>query len=130
MGEVIRGIHHAQVIIPAGAEPQARAFYCGLLRLIEVPKPPELAARGGFWLQVGNNQLHVGVEPDFRDRAGTREHVAYEVDDLDAWRARLGAAGVVVKDGEQIPGYRRVELRDPFGNRIELLASLGPPNTQ
>jgi catechol 2,3-dioxygenase-like lactoylglutathione lyase family enzyme len=123
---VIKRIHHAQIMVPVGAEAQARAFYCQLLGLPEIEKPAALAARGGFWLQVGEEQLHVGVDragvDDGAARAARREHVAYEVDDLDRWRARLSAAGVAVRDGEAIPGYRRFELRDPFGNRIELLA--------
>jgi catechol 2,3-dioxygenase-like lactoylglutathione lyase family enzyme len=123
---VLRRIHHAQILIPVGREAEARAFYCGLLELTELDKPAALRGRGGFWLAVGDaHQLHVGVERDFRDRAGSREHVAYEVDDLDRVRARLEAAGVAVKVGEEVPGYRRCELRDPFGNRIELLAAIG-----
>jgi catechol 2,3-dioxygenase-like lactoylglutathione lyase family enzyme len=122
---VLRRIHHAQILIPAGREADARAFYCGLLGLVEVAKPENLRARGGFWLAVGAaQQLHVGIERDFADRSATREHVAYEVDDLEATRLRLGAAGVAVKIGEEVPGYRRCELRDPFGNRLELMQPL------
>jgi catechol 2,3-dioxygenase-like lactoylglutathione lyase family enzyme len=121
LSAVIRSIAHAQVMIPVGREDDARAFYCGLLGLVEIPKPQPLAARGGLWLAVGEQQLHLGVERDFRDRSGAREHVAYAVDDLDAWRRKLEAAGVPCRTGEQIPGFVRLELRDPFGNRIELL---------
>jgi catechol 2,3-dioxygenase-like lactoylglutathione lyase family enzyme len=122
---VLRGIHHAQILIPAGREAEARAFYCGLLGLTEIEKPAALRARGGFWLAVGQaHQLHVGVEQPWRERAGSREHVAYEVDDLEALQQRLAAAGIAVKIGEEVPGYRRCELRDPFGNRIELMMSV------
>jgi catechol 2,3-dioxygenase-like lactoylglutathione lyase family enzyme len=127
-------IAHAQILIPEGGEHEARRFYCGLLGLHEIEKPEALRARGGFWLAVGaDQQLHVGLERGpWNDRAHSREHVAYEVDDVDAWRARLEAAGVLVKagEGDAVPGYRRCELRDPFGNRIELMSRLpdaGPP---
>jgi catechol 2,3-dioxygenase-like lactoylglutathione lyase family enzyme len=116
---VILGIHHAQIVIPVGAEDRARAFYCGVLGLVEVPKPEVLRVRGGLWLQVGDRQLHVAAADEPPQK---RAHVAYEVDDLDAWRARLVAAGIAIVDGEEIPGWRRFELRDPFGNRVELLA--------
>jgi catechol 2,3-dioxygenase-like lactoylglutathione lyase family enzyme len=119
---MIRGIHHAQIMIPAGREDEARRFYCGLLGLSEIAKPPALAVRGGFWLAIGAQQMHVGVEKDFRDRSATREHVAYLVDDLPPLRARLHAAGFMTKEGDVVPGFvERCELRDPFGNRVELL---------
>ena len=122
---VLRRIHHAQILIPAGREDDARAFYCGLLGLVEVTKPESLRARGGFWLAVGDaQQLHVGIEANFADRSGSREHVAYEVDDLEVETTRLAAAGVPVKMSEEVPGYRRCELRDPFGNRLELMQEI------
>lgn len=59
---MISGIHHAQITIPAGKEEEARAFYCGVLQLEEIPKPESLMHRGGFWVRVGNRQLHIGTE--------------------------------------------------------------------
>jgi hypothetical protein len=44
-----------------------------------------LTDRGGLWLSLGDQQLHLGVE-DGIDRARTRAHLAYEVDDLVYWR--------------------------------------------
>ncbi len=117
----IRRLNHAQISIPIGAEHRARAFYCGLLGLREIPKPESLAGRGGLWLQVGDTQIHLGVE-DGVDRAATRAHLAYEVDDLTAWRTRLVAHGTPILESIPIPGYDRFECRDPFGNRLEFLA--------
>jgi catechol 2,3-dioxygenase-like lactoylglutathione lyase family enzyme len=117
---MILAIHHAQITIPEGEESAARKFYCGVLELREIPKPVELAGRGGFWLEVGDRQVHVGVEKISENRS-TKAHVAYLVDDLEAARERLTAASVDMIDGIQIPGYRRLEFRDPFGNRIEFL---------
>ena len=116
----IHRLHHAQLTIPPGSEDRARAFYCELLGLPETPKPASLAGRGGFWLQLGNAQVHVGVE-ERSDRAATKAHVAYEVDGLESYRSRLEAAGHPCEDGVPIPGWSRFELRDPFGNRLELL---------
>lgn len=118
---IIRGIHHAQIIIPPGAEDDARAFYCGLLGLEEIEKPEPLRARGGLWLQAGDQQLHIGVESPGVDRAATRAHVAYEVEDVDAMRARLEEAGIDVLDAVPLPGWERFEARDPFGNRLEII---------
>lgn len=121
----IRRIHHVQITIPAGEEAAARAFYCDVLGLAEMDKPESLRHRGGFWLQVGDLQVHVGTETGV-DRFQTKAHIAYQVDDLDGWRTRLAAAGVRIDESIVIPGYARFECRDPFGNRIELIQPDGP----
>ena len=122
---MITAIHHGQITIPPGGESEARAFYCGLLGLAEIAKPESLAGRGGFWLAVGERSVHVGVEEGV-DRSRTKAHVAYEVADLAAMRQKLTAAGVEVIEGIPIPGHDRLELRDPFGNRLELIQPHAP----
>lgn len=114
-------IHHAQIMIPPAGEDEARRFYGELLGMREIDKPAILRARGGVWLQAGDRQLHIGVEAPGVDRATTRAHVAYETNKLDAMRARLERAGIGIKDGETLDGLRRFELRDPFGNRVEIV---------
>ncbi|MCL2543741.1 MAG: hypothetical protein FWE71_14960 [Nocardioidaceae bacterium] len=64
----ILGLDHVQVGIPRGGEEAARTFYNTLLGLIEVPKPPVLAARGGCWFQSSGAVLHLGVEEPFGNR--------------------------------------------------------------
>ena len=120
---MILGIHHVQITVPPDAVAQARAFYCGVLGLAEVEKPEALRERGGFWLQAGDRQVHVGVESGV-DRRASKAHVAYAVRDLAAWRQRLTAAGVQFLECVPIPGYDRVEFRDPFGNRVELIEAV------
>ncbi len=116
----ILAVNHVQVSIPIGMEDDARRFYCGLLGLREVAKPASLAGRGGLWLMAGSLQVHLGAE-DGVDRMATRAHVAYEVDDLEAWRERLISAEITLETQPPIPGYSRFLFRDPFGNRIEFL---------
>jgi catechol 2,3-dioxygenase-like lactoylglutathione lyase family enzyme len=113
-------LHHAQITIPIGAEEQARQFYCELLGLPEIDKPETLAGRGGFWVQLGDTEMHIGVENGV-DRAATKAHLAYEVSDVGHWRERLRANGIVILDSIPIPGYERFECRDPFGNRVEFI---------
>ena len=118
--ESIAGLHHAQITIPCEAEEEARSFYCGLLGLVEVPKPVALQNRGGFWLRVGDREVHVGTE-DNVNRKGTKAHLAYRVYDLDFWRATLTKKGITLLEGIPIPGFNRFEFHDPFGNRLELI---------
>ena len=109
--------------MPPGEEEKARAFFGGLLGFTEIPKPPELAKRGGAWFQSGNVQLHIGVEEDFRP--ARKAHPAFLVEDLVGLIARIQQAGYEA-DTSQPPldGYRRVHISDPFGNRIELMEKI------
>jgi catechol 2,3-dioxygenase-like lactoylglutathione lyase family enzyme len=117
---MITGIDHVQITIPPDGEAAARAFYCQLLGLVEIVKPTSLKGRGGFWLQVGDRPLHIGVEEGV-DRQATKAHVAYAVSDLERWRQILVSHGIEILDGVPIPGYDRFEFRDPFGNRVEFI---------
>lgn len=120
---MIRRINHVQITVPPGAEDSARDFYCGVLGLREIAKPESLAGRGGFWLEIGDQQIHVGAEDGF-DRMTTKGHIAYEVEDISTWRARLTQHGALIGESVPIPGYQRFETRDPFGNRIEFIQPL------
>lgn len=116
----IYAINHVQITIPMGAEDHARAFYCDLLGLTELEKPKTLKENGGFWLEVGVIQLHIGTEDDI-DRHKTKAHVALEVDDLEQLRKLLQSKQVRIIENVQIKGFKRFDIRDPFGNRIEFM---------
>ena len=115
----ILGIEHVQLAMPRGGEDNARAFYSGLLGLPEVPKPEELARRGGVWFERGAVKIHLGVEAEFR--AARKAHPAFLVHDLAGLVRRLREAGVEVVDDGLLPRHARVYVADPFGNRIELM---------
>ncbi len=118
----VYGIDHVQLAMPAGGEQLARQFYGKLLGLVEIPKPPNLAARGGAWFQCGPLQLHLGVESEFRP--AKKAHPALLVTALADLLKSLTAAGFEVKyDTEPVQGFDRAFTSDPFGNRIELLSA-------
>jgi catechol 2,3-dioxygenase-like lactoylglutathione lyase family enzyme len=119
---MLRAIDHVQIAIPPGGEARARAFYGDLLGLVEVPKPPALAARGGCWFETGAIKVHLGVEQDFR--ANVKAHVAFEVDDVQALSELAQAAGYTVKLDDEIADVERAFVFDPFGNRLEFLRPL------
>jgi catechol 2,3-dioxygenase-like lactoylglutathione lyase family enzyme len=115
----IAGLDHVQLAAPPACEEEARRFYGGLLGLTELPKPPGLAARGGVWFACGAQQLHVGVESDFAP--ARKAHPALRVSSqaaLDELAERLAP----VEWDDSIPGVRRFYARDPWGNRLELVA--------
>jgi catechol 2,3-dioxygenase-like lactoylglutathione lyase family enzyme len=120
---MIIGFHHAQITIPKGKEDEARNFYCGILNLKEIPKPEILKGRGGFWVQVGERELHIGTE-DGVDRTLTKAHLAYQVKDIKTIEKILQDNKIEILESVPIPGYERFEFRDPFGNRVECIKPL------
>lgn len=115
----VAGIDHIQMAAPAGCETAARTFYGAILGLAEIEKPPLLQARGGCWFACGSQQLHIGVERDFRP--AKKAHPAFAVRDLEELRAALTAQGIQVIDDNDLPGVRRFYAEDPWGNRLEFL---------
>jgi catechol 2,3-dioxygenase-like lactoylglutathione lyase family enzyme len=112
-------LDHLLLAMPSGEEAKARVFYGELLGLAELKKPPNLEVRGGVWFALGTQQLHLGVEKDFRP--ARKAHPAFLVSDLDGLRVRLQQHGYAPYDDEPLEGYRRFYVADPFGNRLELL---------
>lgn len=112
-------LEHVQLAMPSGGEALARAFYSVVLEIPEVPKPPNLAKRGGCWFERGDLKIHLGVESEFRP--ARKAHPALLVVDLEVLVRRLKSAGHEVREDEQLEGYHRAYVDDPFGNRIELM---------
>mgnify|MGYP002784634321 CR=1 FL=1 len=118
---ILPAIDHVQIAMPAGGEAAARRYFGALIGLPELPKPAELAGRGGCWFQLTGAQLHLGVEADFSP--ARKAHVALRIAQLDQMRAALAAAGFVVIDDSPVDGHARFFSADPFGNRIEFIAA-------
>lgn len=119
MSAPFTAIDHVQLAMPVGEEDTARRFYRDLMGMAEVPKPLELAKRGGCWFESGVVQIHLGVEREFRP--AKKAHPALCCDDYPALIAQLRRAGVDVNEVSDIPGVRRCHIHDPFRNRIELI---------
>lgn len=115
-------IHHVLLSCPADSEDVLRSFYSGVLGLTEIDKPPLLAKKGGCWFRGAGIELHLGVEEDFRP--ARKAHPGLLVSDIDAWAARLRAAGYPVAFDDEFPGMRRFYSEDPHGNRLEFLEPL------
>lgn len=119
-------LHHVQVAIPTGGEPEARRFYVDGLGLSEVEKPAPLQARGGLWVRhPGGAEIHLGVEQPFRP--ARKAHPALLLADpaeLDRAATRLTELGFEVdhRERDTFPGHVRCHTFDGHGNRVELLA--------
>jgi catechol 2,3-dioxygenase-like lactoylglutathione lyase family enzyme len=117
---MITAYHHTQISAPSGSATEVRRFYGQVLGLTEIQVPPALQGRGLIWFKVGDRSLHVGVE-DGINRLATRTHLAYEVDDIAAFRRRLSKQGIELIDQPKIVGWDRFHIHDPFGNRLEII---------
>jgi catechol 2,3-dioxygenase-like lactoylglutathione lyase family enzyme len=110
---------HVLLVIPDGEERRAREFYVDLLGFTEIVRPETLGGRGGGWFRAGAVHLHLGVESEFR--AARMAHPAWLVEDLAPLIARCEAAGHPIEPAVLLPGFDRVHVYDPFGNRLELM---------
>ena len=101
------GINH--VALEVGDVDEALAWYGALFTF-------ELRGRVGdrmAFVDLGDQFLALSAGRE--QRADDERHLGLVVDDKDAVRAALGAAGVAV-----LPG-RGLDFRDPWGNRIEIV---------
>jgi catechol 2,3-dioxygenase-like lactoylglutathione lyase family enzyme len=116
-------IDHIQIAAPEGCESAAREFYGSILGMKEIEKPPALRARGGCWFECGSQELHIGVERDFRP--ARKAHPAFSVFHLNELRETLKARGVKVVEDDALPDARRFYAEDPWSNRLEFVEISG-----
>lgn len=127
MDDVFVGIDHVQLAAPPGCEAEARRFFGELLGLPELEKPAALALRGGLWFQCGAQQIHIGIEQDFRP--ARKAHPALRLRDevsVEMLEARLKAAGIVTRRDIEVEDAARFFAEDPWGNRVEFVAPKSP----
>lgn len=113
----LTGIDHVQIAAPAGCEPEARSFFGYLLGLDEIEKPEPLRQRGGCWFKLGNRQLHVGVDQEFRP--ARKAHPAFSVENIEPLFETLSKAGIRCVWDEAFADVKRFYADDPWGNRLE-----------
>jgi catechol 2,3-dioxygenase-like lactoylglutathione lyase family enzyme len=113
---------------------RSRAFYGGLLGMMEVARPN--FSFPGLWFQAGATQIHLIGEHDLSGPAQTAiaadaaisrtRHVAFEVDDAQAAVRLLESRGVAIVSGPKSrpDGPTQLYILDPDGNLIEIFARL------
>jgi catechol 2,3-dioxygenase-like lactoylglutathione lyase family enzyme len=111
-------VDHFHVCVPPERLEEAKDFYTKVLGLDLIDRPDHLFSSAGYWLNIGDAQLHIGVEPAL---PRSIRHTAMEVTDVNAARKHLEANSVEIVEETTIPGRRRFAFIDPFGNRMELL---------
>jgi len=115
-------LDHVSVII-TDVE-RSRRFYREVLGLREVPPPPTFDFVV-VWFDLGGGQfLHLLLKAE-RDTISPR-HFALGVTDAVAARERCRMNDLTIDETVRIPNADRFFIRDPDGNRIELIQWLKP----
>jgi catechol 2,3-dioxygenase-like lactoylglutathione lyase family enzyme len=108
-------IHH--VALRVSDPERSLAFYGGALGLVEVQRFEEDGRLRALWVQAGDAVVMLEREVKGPGPAAGSGHVlAFAVDDLAGWEARLRAAGVPVLDRTPSTLF----LADPDGHRVGL----------
>lgn len=116
MGLPVTHIDHCSVIITDVAA--ARRFYGEQLGLKEIPAPKEFDFIA-IWYDLGGTYLHLLLKPE-RDTISPR-HFCLHVSDIKTARAYVKSQGLPMDETVKIEAADRFFVRDPDGNRIEIL---------
>lgn len=116
MGLPVTHIDHCSVIITDVA--RTRHFYGELLGLREVPAPRTFDFVA-IWYDLGGTYLHLLLKP-LPDTISPR-HFCLHVSDVTIARQWVQSKGLTIDETVKIPGADRFFIRDPDGNRIEIL---------
>lgn len=122
MFEIVNLLHASLLVADLA---KSRRFYEDVLGLQPSPARPEMSF-SGIWYDIGATQIHLICLPNpdpvsQRPAHGGRDrHTALGVHNLDALKARLGAAGLNYTLSQS--GRRALFVRDPDGNALELVA--------
>lgn len=111
---------HIHVCVPPERLEEAKGFYTDIIGL-DLIERPDVFTSTGYWFNIGDIQLHIGVEPSARR---TIRHTAFEVTNVVAARGHLEDHGIEIVEEPKIAGRERFAFIDPFGNRMELLQML------
>ena len=120
-------IDHCSVIVTDVA--RSRAFYGGVLGLKEIPAPKEFDFVA-VWYDLGGTYLHLLLKPQ-PDTISPR-HFCLSTPDAAAARTHLTLLGVPTEETVKIAAADRFFVRDPDGNRVEILQWTRPyrPDTE
>jgi extradiol dioxygenase family protein len=114
-------IDHVNIAAPWTLLLDVKNFYCNALQLEEGPRP-DFGVRG-FWLYGGGKPILHLVESEAHyaaDKPHYIDHVAYEMEELEAYTLRLEQLDVEFSV-RHIPDFNisQVFCKDPCGNGVE-----------
>lgn len=116
---MVTALHHVNVTVPAELEEATKKFYGAILGLRQISKPAA-SRQSGAWYQIGETQLHLSVDDEPAELSS--RHICFTVSNLAEAENKFRAAGIEVSpDPRPVPGSPRFYVRDPGGNRLEIV---------
>ena len=106
---------------------RSRRFYRDVLGMREINRPRTFDFMV-IWFEIDGQHVHLLL----KDRADTQSprHFALRVSDAAAARRYFQGLGIAAEETTPIPGADRFFIRDPDGNRIEIIQWLRPYSSQ
>lgn len=129
---LVKRVDHLNVQVPPEKEQEAIRFYGEVLGLKRLKKPDSLGPAGAHFCISESPwyELHLGVARGVTQadvNKNLRNHLGFQVDDLDAAREAFRKAGVEIEEAgaayseERDFHQERFFIFDPGGNRLEIL---------
>lgn len=115
--DMVLCLEHVTITTPEELEEEVLGWYSDVLGLTRLEKPEGTRPSGG-WFQVGDQQVHVVIDPHNPPKSA---HFCLRVADFDAFVGNLRTHGCHVEQAREIPGRHRCYTRDPAGNSIQIL---------
>jgi catechol 2,3-dioxygenase-like lactoylglutathione lyase family enzyme len=114
----IRSVNH--VGIPIADRARAMKMFRDVMGLNVIPH--QVDGNTLAWTEAADGTMVHLIDPPAPGRPDGRQHVAFEVDDLDVVIEALKEAGVPLTGGPGVrhDGQRFLFISDPDGNRIEI----------
>jgi glyoxylase I family protein len=109
-------IDHCSIIVTDSA--RSRDFYGRVLGLQEIAAPKEFDFVA-VWYDLGGTYLHLLQKPQ-PDTVGPR-HFCLSTPDAESARRHFRSLGITIEETVKIAAADRFFVRDPDGNRIEIL---------
>ena len=121
----ITGCHHMAICVHDIDE--ARRFYCEVLSLTELERPPEIAKKfRSAWFLIGSSELHVVENREFQPLdSPLAPHIAVATSDFGALTAQIADRGgeFTFGPGPGPDGIVRAVIEDPTGNTLEITSA-------
>lgn len=123
----IKTINH--VGLPISDRPRAMKVYRDVIGLRVIPH--QVDGNTLAWTESEDGSMVHLIDPPASGGKDGRQHVAFEVDDLDVVIEALREAGVALSNepGVRHDGQRHLFVHDPDGNRIEICTRGDHSNT-
>ena len=131
---ILTRVDHLNVQVPPDREEEAVSFYRDLIGFKQLKKPDSLGPAGGHFCISENPwyELHVGIargtsSKDLDFKHALRNHLAFQVDDLQEARKRFEKEGIEIIEAEASYSkdrnfhQDRFFIRDPGGNLLEIM---------